>query len=80
MAVWTMQSGCSASSASASVVAATPSERPSPASSPASRPALASLDTHTPTSSRFGMGVDPGQGVAPDVAGAPLHDAIGPSE
>ena len=54
MAVCTMQSGSRARSASASVVAATPRERPRPASSPASTPSLASLDTHTPTSSRSG--------------------------
>ena len=54
MAVWTTQSGSSASTASVSSVAATPSERPRPARSPASRPALSGFDTHTPTSSRSG--------------------------
>ena len=54
IAVWTMQSGFSASRASASVVARTPSSRPSPARSPASRPALASDETQTPTSSSSG--------------------------
>src|SRR4051794_6629118 len=48
-----MQSAPSASSASTSFVAATP-RGPMPASSPASTPTLASLCTHTPTSSSSG--------------------------
>ena len=31
-----------------------------------------------PDQLELGMGVDAGQGVAPDVAGAPLHDAVTP--
>ena len=54
IAVCTMQSGSSANSASASVVAATPSVRPNPASSPASLPSFDGFDTQTPTSSRSG--------------------------
>ena len=54
MAVCTMQSGCSASSASTSLVAATPKVLVSPASSPASWPTLSGFETKTPTSSSSG--------------------------
>ena len=60
-----MQSGLSASSASTSFVAATPSVRPRPASSPASLPTLSGLETKTPTSSRSGRASMPARAWLP---------------
>ena len=76
MAVCTMQSGLSASSASTSLVAATPKVLAEPGE-------LAGVVTHLvgvrhvdPDQLEIGVGVDAGQGMAPDVAGTPLHDAV----
>ena len=76
MAVCTMQSGCSARSASVSLVPVTPVVWPRPARSPASLPDLVGIRHIEPDQLELGMGIDAGQGVATDVAGTPLHDAV----
>ena len=76
MAVWTMQSGCRASSASTSF---DPGHAHGVAQSgqvAGVAPDLVRVGDEEPDQLELGMGVDAGEGMAPHVAGAPLHDAI----
>ena len=76
-AVWTMQSGRRASSASASSVAATP-ELAAEAGQRAGVDAdLVGVRHPHADELELGPGGDAGDGVAPDVAGAPLHHSVG---
>ena len=76
MAVCTMQSGCRASSASTSLVAATPKVPAEPGQLAGVVADLVGVRHVDPDQLELGVGVDPRQGMAPDVAGAPLHDAV----
>ena len=76
MAVCTMQSGSRASSASTSLVAATPKVADEPGQLPGVVAHLVRVGDEDPDQLELGVGVDARQGMTPDVAGAPLHDAV----
>ena len=76
IAVCTMQSGFSAKSASMSLVAATPKVAGESGQLSGVVADLVRVGDVDPDQLELGMGVDARQGVSPDVAGAPLHDAV----